>query len=28
LLPTIEWGGRILANALARHHAHYDHPAH
>ncbi len=24
LLPTIEWGGPILAEAMRRHHAHYD----
>lgn len=28
LLPTIEWGGATLAEAMARHHAHYDYPAH
>ena len=27
-LPVIEWGGDILANAMDRHYAHYDHPAH
>jgi monoamine oxidase len=28
LLPTIEWGGGRLADAMHRHHAHYDYPAH
>lgn len=28
LLPTIEWGGSLLAGAIERHHAHYDYPAH
>ena len=28
LLPTIEWGGPILAAAMRKHHAHYDYPAH
>ena len=27
-LPTISWGGARLAEAMARHHAHYDFPAH
>ncbi|MSR52382.1 MAG: amine oxidase [Gemmataceae bacterium] len=28
LLPTIEWGGPVLAEAMQRHHAYYDYPAH
>ncbi len=28
LLPTIEWGGDALADAMRRHHAHYNYPAH
>ncbi len=28
LLPTIEWGGHRLADAMQRHHKHYDYPAH
>jgi monoamine oxidase len=28
LLPTIEWGGQRLADAMRRHHAHYNYPAH
>ena len=28
LLPTIDWGGRTLADALEQHHSHYDYPAH
>jgi monoamine oxidase len=28
VLPTIEWGGQTLAEAIARHHAHHDYPAH
>jgi monoamine oxidase len=28
LLPTIEWAGDRLAEAMQRHHAHYDYPAH
>ena len=27
-LPTISWGGARLAEAMSRHHAHYDFPAH
>ncbi len=27
-LPAIDWGGARLDRAMARHHAHYDHPAH
>jgi monoamine oxidase len=27
-LPAIEWGGERLADAMRRHHAHYDYPAH
>jgi monoamine oxidase len=28
LLPAVEWGGADLAEAIRRHHAHYDYPAH
>src|SRR5262249_2604024 len=27
-IPAIEWGGEVLADAMHRHHAHYDYPAH
>jgi monoamine oxidase len=27
-LPAVEWGGPLLAEAMRKHHAHYDHPAH
>jgi hypothetical protein len=27
-IPAVEWGGPVLADAMRRHHAHYDHPAH
>jgi monoamine oxidase len=28
LLPMIEWGDHLLADAMRQHHAHYDYPAH
>jgi monoamine oxidase len=28
LIPAIEWAGEALAQAMHRHHVHYDHPAH
>jgi monoamine oxidase len=27
-IPAVEWGGPVLAEAMRRHHAHYDYPAH
>jgi monoamine oxidase len=27
-VPAIEWGGEVLANAMHKHHAYYDYPAH
>jgi monoamine oxidase len=27
-IPAIEWAGPVLADAMRRHHAHYDYPAH
>src|SRR5262249_10944414 len=27
-IPAIDWGGAALAEAMRRHHAHYDYPAH
>lgn len=27
-IPAVEWGGPVLAEAMHRHHAHYDYPAH
>ncbi len=27
-LPAIDWRGELLADAMHRHHVHYDHPAH
>jgi monoamine oxidase len=27
-IPLIDWGGAVLAEAMRRHHAHYDYPAH
>ncbi len=27
-IPAIDWGGEVLAEAMRRHHAHYDYPAH
>lgn len=27
-IPSIQWGGELLADAMHRHHVHYDYPAH
>lgn len=27
-IPSVEWGGALLADAMHKHHAHYDYPAH
>ncbi|WP_020472233.1 flavin monoamine oxidase family protein [Zavarzinella formosa] len=27
-LPSVDWAGPVLSNAMHRHHAHYDYPAH
>src|SRR5262249_23970936 len=27
-IPAIDWGGPVLAEAMRKHHAHYDYPAH